>query len=1203
MIHTHDSVNNTKSNPFSNKNKKEATPFFSPVVIQPKLTIGPPNDSYEQEADAMAEKVMRMADKDVSPTPVPPVVIQKKCAHCEEEEKLQRKEETEEEDVVQRKCAACEEEDEIHRKASADTNVHTVSSSVYQTINSTGQSLDAVTRSFMESRFNYDFSNVQVHNDTSAHQSSKDINAKAYTHGSHIVFGSGHYQPHTYDGRQLLAHELTHVIQQGANKVSRKIQRAPISYRQITWADFLGPIPATIDKEGAAIKSGFDIQYPTFVLNTKDKKTKCKIGRKSSTQFEATKTMDYSGADKIQAYMDPDVSWALDRFKNPGPAYCNSQVATCQSQLSRSQTEAAQGCGAWVKQCEDAFNKEHKSSFGMNLGGRDIIAKNTYDCNNSFLTKCRELMSKGASITISGVPITSAGDCKTKYFPKCISDDKAENVRLLKHEQGHFDITNVIAGKARNDLKARANSANLTATGCGIKEASDAATALSDKLTTDLGAAGPAWQKLKNDLQTEYDTKTKNGSDTVVQSTWERDIKGGLTKYTIPPVTTTPATTAPPATTPAKPAPTPTQKPTPGFQRKCAACEEEEEMQRKESAPVKVPPVSASVYNAIGSTGLPLDHNTRTFMESRFDHDFSTVRIHDDALAHQSSADINAKAYTYGQHIVFASGAYQPETHSGKQLLAHELTHVIQQGGDSLKRKASREEEIKKTKARQEKCWSTCGGRELGSADCELGPDGLPTDKAVKTTQPMDSCIKPCVDRHEQIHLNDMRRICKDVHQCLKKAKGNDKKQDECLDEYEYKLFTVIPASECRAYKTEIKCLESAKTPKECKTDSGKKSLAEKLKNSKCYRDCYCLQPKLSINPPDDIYEREADAMAEKVMKAPVDQPLAGKPAGIQKKCAACEEQEKIQRKGVGVISTSMPPDIVARKSPPAPKVKIDKVNAPNTPRPVNRIIPNKELEVNVKVTGASDTDPVQLSIDGAGADNGTVKINSLDSYDIKSTEKITLKGIDQTQPKHSNKLSVIAKHGGTTLARSNTFSVAAYPAAVGFNFHSFLSGAKLRDINGLNWGAAYDTQVKCDSGEFADCNKTFISENVGAATHTGFFSSIALGSSDFLNSTARQIDHNAINEESAKKLKERIDKADIDKSALVVNQFFRFACERTGIKQDRKNGPKVPTSGFKLTQKVGKYFVTTKREGFANSGVEAGNVDNDKEIKSDVDE
>src|SRR5665213_3706318 len=69
----------------------------------------------------------------------------------------------------------------------------------------------------MESGFGYDFSNVQVHNDSLAHLSSAEINALAYTHGNHIIFGKGQYQPQTSPGKKLMAHELVHVMQQGSS--------------------------------------------------------------------------------------------------------------------------------------------------------------------------------------------------------------------------------------------------------------------------------------------------------------------------------------------------------------------------------------------------------------------------------------------------------------------------------------------------------------------------------------------------------------------------------------------------------------------------------------------------------------------------------------------------------------------------------------------------------------------------------------------------------------------------------------------------------------------------------------------------------------------------------------------------------------------------------------------------------------------------
>ncbi|MCC6288285.1 MAG: DUF4157 domain-containing protein [Chitinophagaceae bacterium] len=100
----------------------------------------------------------------------------------------------------------------------------TAPSIVHNVIAANGQPLDAGTKKFMESRFGYDFGNVQIHNDMEAHQSSASINALAYTSGNHIVFGTGQYQPDSIKGKKLLAHELTHVVQQHSTR-EKSIQR------------------------------------------------------------------------------------------------------------------------------------------------------------------------------------------------------------------------------------------------------------------------------------------------------------------------------------------------------------------------------------------------------------------------------------------------------------------------------------------------------------------------------------------------------------------------------------------------------------------------------------------------------------------------------------------------------------------------------------------------------------------------------------------------------------------------------------------------------------------------------------------------------------------------------------------------------------------------------------------------------------------
>ncbi|QNM98643.1 eCIS core domain-containing protein [Chitinimonas koreensis] len=102
------------------------------------------------------------------------------------------------------------------------------------------------------------------------------------------------------------------------------------------------------------------------------------------------------------------------------------------------------------------------------------------------------------------------------------------------------------------------------------------------------------------------------------------------------------------------------------------------------------PSVPADFADKLGA-GQPLDPQTRSFFEQRLGCDLSAVRIHHDAQADTAAKQIHARAFTYGHHIAFAAGQYQPEGSEGKRLLAHELTHVLQQRQDTVPRQVMRE--------------------------------------------------------------------------------------------------------------------------------------------------------------------------------------------------------------------------------------------------------------------------------------------------------------------------------------------------------------------------------------------------------------------------------------------------------------------------------------------------------------------------------
>jgi hypothetical protein len=163
------------------------------LPIQAKLRIGQVDDPLEHEADRVADQVMRMPAQEVSVAAAPPQ-FSRKCDACEEEEKLQKK------------------------PAGPQAATGEVPAIVTEVLRSPGQPLDPATRAFFEPRFGHEFSRVRVHADESAAQSAAAVGAAAYTVGSHVAFAAGRYAPATGPGRQLLAHELAHVVQQRAGE-------------------------------------------------------------------------------------------------------------------------------------------------------------------------------------------------------------------------------------------------------------------------------------------------------------------------------------------------------------------------------------------------------------------------------------------------------------------------------------------------------------------------------------------------------------------------------------------------------------------------------------------------------------------------------------------------------------------------------------------------------------------------------------------------------------------------------------------------------------------------------------------------------------------------------------------------------------------------------------------------------------------------
>jgi hypothetical protein len=183
-----------KNNTISKGRKLNNRPDFpaAPLLIQRKLTLGNQDDAVEKEADLMAVQATQMTETEIRRKSISPVTS--------------------------------------HARSASDNEVIGVPGIVHEVLRSPGQPLDTATQAYMESRFGYDFCNVRIHADTKAAESARMLEARAYTAGNNVVFGDSLYRSGEKSGLSLLAHELTHVVQQSkqtgtdSGKLSHRIQ-------------------------------------------------------------------------------------------------------------------------------------------------------------------------------------------------------------------------------------------------------------------------------------------------------------------------------------------------------------------------------------------------------------------------------------------------------------------------------------------------------------------------------------------------------------------------------------------------------------------------------------------------------------------------------------------------------------------------------------------------------------------------------------------------------------------------------------------------------------------------------------------------------------------------------------------------------------------------------------------------------------------
>ncbi len=185
---------------------RSSRPGFAHPIVQPKLEVGAPDDQYEREADHVADMVMRMPDpapavSTASPGRLATRRVQRLCSECEDELESGPADE-----LIQPKPGG----------GGTPSQAPAATQAGISAMRGGGWPLPPAARRTFEPRFGSDFSGVRIHADSRASGLAKSLSARAFTVGNDIAFAAGQYHPGTQSGDRLLAHELTHVVQQGA---------------------------------------------------------------------------------------------------------------------------------------------------------------------------------------------------------------------------------------------------------------------------------------------------------------------------------------------------------------------------------------------------------------------------------------------------------------------------------------------------------------------------------------------------------------------------------------------------------------------------------------------------------------------------------------------------------------------------------------------------------------------------------------------------------------------------------------------------------------------------------------------------------------------------------------------------------------------------------------------------------------------------
>lgn len=304
------------------------------LVIQRKLTVGKDDDEFEKEADSTADRVMRMPGQGF---------VQRKCAHCEEEEKINRK-------PLSSSITPF-----IQTKSESGAAVSQNVSGSIESSRGGGSSLDGQTQSFMASRMGSNFGQVKIHADDQSAQLNRSLNPKAFTVGNDIYFNEGQYKPQSSEGKRLLAHEMTHVMQQSAT-IRRQPAPADALEKEAVKLETEIMAHAKMSGSGAtALKAESKARVLRIIAKAKTKPVGTSTGQRNyyltklkdaiSTPFNGTETgnAEYGCSKEAEDANRKNVEKALDIEKAWGSIYNDVEEKAVATGTSKVKKKGEQG--------------------------------------------------------------------------------------------------------------------------------------------------------------------------------------------------------------------------------------------------------------------------------------------------------------------------------------------------------------------------------------------------------------------------------------------------------------------------------------------------------------------------------------------------------------------------------------------------------------------------------------------------------------------------------------------------------------------------------------------------------------------------------------------------------------------------------------------------------------------------------------------